>query len=121
MNRFQLVFVAVGGAQALVALVRFLRTRHAGSLLFALIWIVAAGIVLRPDVSTSIARAVGIGRGVDFITYTLLSVFLWAHYQHYLRYKRLENHVTTLVRELAIASATRPAGAPRPGPTAPPA
>lgn len=112
MNRFQLVFLAVGGLQALVALGRFLRSRHAGSLVFAVIWIVAAGIVLRPDVSTSIARAVGIGRGVDFITYTLLTVFLWAHYQHYLRYKRLENHVTTLVRELAIASAARPASLP---------
>ena len=70
--------------------------------------------IANPGLSTRIAQSVGIGRGVDFVTYSLLIAFLWAHYQHYLRYKRVENEVTLLVRELAIVQAARPAA--RPGP-----
>lgn len=108
MSTFQIVFVVLAGAQALLALRRVLRGHHLASLVFALSWIAAIVVVLRPEISTEVARRVGIGRGVDLVTYALLSVFLWAHYQQYLRYKRLENQVTTLVREIAISAAARP-------------
>lgn len=108
MSTFQIVFVVLAGAQALLALRRVLRGHHAASLAFALAWIAAIVVVLNPEISTEVARRVGIGRGVDLVTYALLSLFLWAHYQQYLRYKRLENQVTMLVREIAIADAARP-------------
>jgi hypothetical protein len=108
MNVFQLVFITFCAVQAALALRRFVRTRQITALVFLAAWTVATGLLAYPSASTRIANSVGIGRGVDFITYSLLVVFLWAHYQQYLRYKRVENEVTALVRELAVANASRP-------------
>ncbi|MEZ5293969.1 MAG: DUF2304 domain-containing protein [Vicinamibacterales bacterium] len=108
MTVFQIVFTTVFALQALVALRRFARAHHIASLVFAALWIAAVVVVVDPELSTRAARLVGIGRGVDLVIYALLSLFLWAHYQQYLRYKRLEHQVTRLVREMAIAAAVRP-------------
>lgn len=118
MSTFQIVFVVLAGAQAVLAIGRVVRGHHAASVAFALAWIAAIVVVLRPELSTEVARRVGIGRGVDLVTYALLSLFLWAHYQQYLRYKRLENQVTMLVREIAVAAASRPSDPPAAPPTA---
>jgi small membrane protein len=106
---FQIAFTLFFVLQAAIALRRFARGHHVGSLAFAAMWLAAIVVVLNPGWSTEVARLVGIGRGVDLVTYALLSLFLWAHYQQYLRYKRLENQVTALVREIAIANVSRPA------------
>lgn len=109
MNTFQIVFITFSAVQAALSLRRFLKTRHFTAIAFTGAWMLAIALIANPGVSTRIAQSVGIGRGVDFIIYSLLIAFLWAHYQHYLRYKRVENEVTLLVRELAIAQASRPA------------
>lgn len=116
MNAFQIAFTVIFALQALVAVRRFLGTHHLASLVFAVVWLVAIVLVNAPELTTDAARLLGIGRGVDLVTYALLSLFLWAHYQHYLRYKRLENQLTVLVRELAILNAARPGPAAAPGP-----
>jgi hypothetical protein len=109
MNTFQIVFITFCAAQAALALRRYVKTRHVTAAGFLSAWLAAIVLIANPDMSTLIANSVGIGRGVDFVTYFLLITFLWGHYQHYLRYKRVENEVTLLVRELAIAQASRPA------------
>ena len=108
MNTFQLVFITFCVVQAVLALRRFIRTRHVTTFVFLCVWSLAIALLANPSVTTRIAHSVGIGRGVDFITYSLLFAFLWAHYQQYLRYKRVENEVTLLVRELAISQVHRP-------------
>ena len=110
MNIFQLVFIPFCIVQATLSLRRYLHARHLTSLVFLVAWLVAVLLIANPDMATSIANSVGIGRGVDLISYLLLMAFMWGHYQHYLRYKRVENEVTMLVRELAITQASRPAG-----------
>ena len=114
MNTFQIIFISFCAIQAALALRRFLKTRQPTAMAFLSAWLIAIGMIANPGVSTRIAQSVGIGRGVDFVTYSLLVAFLWAHYQHYLRYKRVENEVTLLVRELAIAQAARPLAQPGP-------
>jgi hypothetical protein len=109
MNAFQIVFITFCALQAALSLRRLLRTRQFTALAFLLAWSLAIILIANPGVTTRIAQSVGIGRGVDFVTYSLLVIFLWAHYQQYLRYKRVENEVTLLVRELAVAQAGRPA------------
>lgn len=109
MNTFQIVFITFCAVQAALALRRFTKSRHLTTLAFLAAWTLAIILIANPGVTNVIAQRVGIGRGVDFVIYSLLVVFLWAHYQHYLRYKRVENEVTLLVRELAIAQAIRPA------------
>ncbi|HYE87264.1 MAG TPA: DUF2304 domain-containing protein [Vicinamibacterales bacterium] len=108
MNTFQIVFITFCAVQAGLALRRLLKGRHSTTLAFFVAWLAAIALLANPDASTRIANSVGIGRGVDFVTYFLLITFLWGHYQHYLRYKRVEHEVTMLVRELAIAQASRP-------------
>jgi hypothetical protein len=108
MNTFQIVFIAFCGVQAVLSLRRLIKTRHVTAAVFFAAWVAAIALIANPGVSTLIANRVGIGRGVDFVTYFLLVTFLWGHYQHYLRYKRVENEVTLLVRELAMAHAVRP-------------
>jgi hypothetical protein len=108
MSAFQIAFTAAAALQAVLALRRFARAHNATPLVFAITWIAAIVVVLNPEWSNVAARLVGIGRGVDLVTYGLLSLFVWAHYQQYLRYKRLENHLTMVVREMTIASAVRP-------------
>jgi hypothetical protein len=109
MNTFQIVFITFCALQAALSLRRYIKTRHVTAVAFLGAWLAAIVLIANPEMSTQIANSVGIGRGVDFITYFLLITFLWGHYQHYLRYKRVENEVTQLVRELAIAQASRPA------------
>ena len=113
MNTFQIVFITFCAAQAVLSMRRVLKTRQRAAMVFTGAWLLAIALIANPGVSTLVAQRVGIGRGVDFVTYTLLIAFLWAHYQQYLRYKRVENEVTLLVRELAIAQASRPADAAR--------
>ncbi len=65
--------------------------------------------ILWPDLSTKLARYVGIGRGADLLLY--ISV-LWLLRESLLsRYHRLVEgeRLTLLVRELAISSATKQA------------
>ena len=109
MTTFQIVFIAFCAVQAVLAMRRFVKTRHVTALAFLAAWSAAVVAIADPMMSTRIANSVGIGRGVDFVTYSVLVAFLWGHYQHYLRYKRVENEVTLLVRELALTHAVRPA------------
>jgi hypothetical protein len=105
MNIFQLFFVTFCGLQLYMAIMRFRRSRHVSALLFILIWLLGMLFLLEPDYATKIAHLMGIGRGSDLILYALSLLFLWGHYQHYVRYKVLEGHITTIVREIAIERA----------------
>ena len=118
MNTFQIIVIVFCAVQAALSLRRLAKTRARAAAVFSGAWLLAIALLVNPGVSTLVAQRFGIGRGVDFITYTLLIAFLWAHYQHYLRYTRVENEVTFLVRELAIAQAVRPTVSTRTGTTA---
>jgi hypothetical protein len=63
---------------------------------------VAAVFVIAPDLSTALAHAVGIGRGVDVVLYPLV---IWLVRESFVaRRRRLEDEerLTKLVRELAL-------------------
>ncbi len=98
-----LILGAVGAA---VWLLR--GTRHAGrlaftrlcSLLFALAWIVA---VLFPDLVTTAANLVGVGRGTDLVLYTLVLVVLFSGLGQYRRMRELEHQLAEVTRALALA------------------
>jgi len=112
MNPFQWFFIAFCVVQFVLAIVNFRNSRQLVSLAFASLWIAAILLLLNPEFSNQCAAAIGITRGVDLVMYALSFVFLWGHYQHYVRYKRVEIHLTTLVRELAIVQASEPISSP---------
>ena len=80
------------------------------------ILVVAAGViaVLWPQLTTTAANAVGVGRGTDLVLYMLVMVFAYYAAATAQRIHRLEHDVTVLTRELALARPVLPdsAGAP---------
>ena len=108
MNIFQFVGIAFCGVQVCIAVSRLRRLHRWQDALFLAIWAVAIVILFSPDSSSVLANKIGIGRGADLVLYSLGFLFLWFHYEQYVRYKELQDQVTVLVRELAIASARTP-------------
>ena len=66
------------------------------------IWIAAAVAIARPAITVSIAKFLGIGRGADLVFYCAILGMLIALFIIYLRFKRLEREITTIVRNLAL-------------------
>ena len=101
------VVLVVGASVGAVWLLR--GSRHAGrlaftrvcSLAFALAWIVA---VLFPDLVTTAANLVGVGRGTDLLIYALVLVVLFTGLGQYRRMRELENQLAELTRALALAT-----------------
>jgi small membrane protein len=79
------------------------RGRFRVSLMWLLIWCFGAVALIRPKTAIEIARAMGIGRGADLIFYCNVLITLIGFFTVYLRQRRIEQHITVLVRELALA------------------
>lgn len=110
MNLYQvlaLVVLAFLFAGSLVAWVRGWATRREGLSLAAIL--LAAGIATAwPEVTSHLARALGIGRGADLVFYCAVVVMMVGFWMVYVRLRRLRREVTLLVRHLAILQANGP-------------
>jgi small membrane protein len=84
------------------------RGRFRVSLMWLLIWCVGAVALIRPQTAIDVARAMGIGRGADLIFYCNVLITLIGFFTVYLRQRRIEQHITVLVRELALAHGGHP-------------
>jgi small membrane protein len=62
-----------------------------------------------PDVWTSLAKRVGIGRGADLILYGLVVAFLGFVVTTYKRFRAMETRFTRLARRIALDEARSPA------------
>jgi small membrane protein len=109
MNLFQWIAVPVFVVSAAYCVLQFLRGRLAWrpAGFWTLLWTVAAALVLRPSLASSIAHAFGIGRGADFALYIGVTLALYLAWASFVRYRRLEVMLTELVRDRAIAGARR--------------
>jgi small membrane protein len=103
LNLFQLIFVPILSLlffHSLVLMTRGVGWRTSG--IRALLWFAAAMAVLRPQMTITIAQSVGIGRGTDLILYLFILGSLGAAFYFYGRVVKLENAITTLVRQAAL-------------------
>jgi hypothetical protein len=64
--------------------------------------------VLVPDVTNSIASAVGVGRGADLILYCFVLIMLVAVFNIHLRIRSSLDTTTELARAIALLSARSP-------------
>ena len=78
--------------------------RRIGLVVFAAF---AAVSILFPDVWSSLARIVGVGRGTDLVLYALVVAFLSYTVTSYLRFRDLETRYTKLARRIALDEARR--------------
>lgn len=103
LNIFQLTFVPLIGLLFLRSLIMFGRGRHSfAAFLGAVIWLAAGASVLRPDLTITVAKMMGIGRGADLILYMFVVAFLLASFYVYNRMAQLEGVLTSIVRQMAI-------------------
>lgn len=68
--------------------------------------VVGAVLVLRPQISTSVANALGVGRGADLILYLFVVLALVAIFNLHLRLRAGHEMLTRLAREIALQAAT---------------
>jgi hypothetical protein len=58
--------------------------------------------IVWPELTTRLANLVGIGRGADFIFYLSTLFLLFVSFNFYLRFRKYDEKLTTIVRELAL-------------------
>ena len=70
--------------------------------LWTLLWIAVGAVVMRPESTTFLANRLGVGRGVDLVTYLALLFIFFLLFRLFTRIEELERDITRLVRELAL-------------------
>lgn len=111
MSPFQIILltlIAALFAGSVLALVRGWFGRREG-LIWLAIWLAAGVAVLWPEVTSIIARQLGIGRGADLVFYCAVVVMLCGIWMLYIRLRRVRREITLLVRHVALLEADREA------------
>jgi len=67
-----------------------------------LLWIAVETIIWKPDVTTSVAKVLGIGRGADLLIYGSLLILFYSVFRIYVKLEDIERQITTLVRKIAL-------------------
>lgn len=121
MTTFQIITLPLLAAMVLVTSIQIARRRIASrpAVLWISLWIAAAVVIADPDLLVRIAHFLGIGRGADLVLYlSILSTFV-ACFLIYLRFRRIDEQMTTIIRHLAIRDAERATDGDRNDPSPP--
>lgn len=103
LNPFQWIFVPVLSVLFLYNLILLVRgTRWRGAAVRAILWLSVTVTLLRPGITITVARALGIGRGADLVLYVFIIGSLGAVLYFYGRVVKLESAITVLVRHVAL-------------------
>ncbi len=109
MTTFQIVTLPIFAVMILVTAVAMGRRRLAPRLgvVWIALWVAASIGIADPNILVRIAHFLGIGRGVDLVLYVSILAFFIAFFVVYLRFRRLDEQMTEIVRHLAIRDAER--------------
>lgn len=107
MTTFQLVTIPILAALALATAIQIGRRRLAArfGVLWIALWIAAAISIADPAILVRIAHFLGIGRGADLVLYLSILFTFVAFFVTYLRFRRVDEQLTKIVRHLAIRDA----------------
>ncbi len=70
--------------------------------IWAAVWLAAGVAVLWPQVTSRVAKTLGIGRGADLVFYCAVVIMLIGFWSIYIRLRRVRRDITLLVRHLAL-------------------
>lgn len=79
------------------------RLRPVSAFPWSVLWVAAAVGIAYPELSAEIARAIGIRRGADLVLYSSVIAAFIVSFIFYLRIRRVEEQITRLVRQIALA------------------
>ena len=76
----------------------------------AVLGLLASGVlfVINPDLTTRIARAVGVGRGTDLLLYLFCLASITVFLKLYKKNRTVEEKLTEVARQVALLGAQRP-------------
>jgi small membrane protein len=80
--------------------------RIEGALWFAF-WAATFAVGIHPDVTYKLAAFLGVGRGVDAVSYVTLIALCYLAFRQQVMMKNLEQQLTELVRKLALEKPER--------------
>ena len=98
---------------SLFAVTRVLRQFRQGALTIAwmivwvVFWLVVCGVVLSPQITDTLARFVGVGRGADFMIYISIVALFYLAFRLFVKMEDNERETTRLVRKLGIEETVR--------------
>lgn len=98
----------LGIGLSLILAVAVLKNQLLGRLFFICQFMIGIVFVLAPDLTSRLARLLGIGRGTDLILYLFIVFCYLGGLSILAKFRRLERNQTLLVRKLALASAQLP-------------
>jgi len=84
------------------------RIKPLEALLWTYIWLTAVVLITLPDTAAVLARALGIGRGVDVVMYVSIMLGFYLVFRLYEKIDRLEHELTAIVRHLALSDKSSP-------------
>ncbi|PZR26209.1 MAG: DUF2304 domain-containing protein [Citrobacter freundii] len=101
MNGIQLLLIT---SIVLIAVYFFTRMHNSLLDLILLLTLVGAALVfvLFPDLTSTLAHRLGVGRGADLVFYLSIVIFWFVILKLYARIRRLESTVTELIRKDAL-------------------
>lgn len=100
----QVFLISLVVAAMVLVVIRYRQRKIASSgfLMWLALWVVATGIILFPESTIWIARAVGIGRGVDLVLYVSVILTLYLIFRLYVRIEQVERGMTQVIRAIAL-------------------
>ncbi|HEY8711835.1 MAG TPA: DUF2304 domain-containing protein [Thermoanaerobaculia bacterium] len=104
MTTFQIVTLPLLALIVLATVIQIARRRMAPRFGFAwiLLWVAAAVSIADPELLVRAAHFLGIGRGADLVLYLSVIFSFSAFFITYLRFRRVDEQLTTIVRHIAI-------------------
>lgn len=69
---------------------------------WSVIWILAAVVVMLPNVASSLAQRVGVGRGVDLVMYASVAGLFILVFKLFIQHEKIERKLTEAVRQEAL-------------------
>jgi hypothetical protein len=79
-----------------------------GFLFWAGLWVIALVGVFRPDLTTIVAKELGIGRGSDVVVYASIFLLFYMIFRTNVMLENLRHDLTQLVRDLALKEKSKP-------------
>lgn len=73
-----------------------------GFIFWSFLFLIAIIAVIVPDITSNVARASGIGRGVDAVVYSSIVLLFYLVFRIYIFLEDIKNDITKIVKELAL-------------------